>query len=437
MRFLGIGEDAALTDMYLRLMAAGHEVKVFASSADNLPLRDRIEYVGDWRAELGWLGREDGIALFETAGMGAEQEALRKANYQVVGGSAFGDRLETDREFGQECMRAAGLKTAVTSTFADFRDAVSYVQRRPRRYVFKVNGGGYSSMRSYVGEMEDGNDIIALLNHHEGSWRTDRPASFILMDHVAGVEVGVGGYFNGQDFLDPVVIDWEHKRFFNGDLGELTGEMGTLVSYDNARPLFSATLSRMTEQLRANGYVGYININTVVNDEGIWPLEFTCRFGDPGYAICDALHIDGWDSVLRRMVQRDRLDFAVQPGFAVGVVLTVPPFPYASRYAELSKGQLILFRRILSRDDHRHLHLKEVDFCGDDMLTGGEIGSLMVVTGCGRTVVEARERAYTLAQNVVTPNLRYRTDIGLKFIEKDMALLQSWNLWPKSNPTQS
>ena len=131
-------------------------------------------------------------------------------------------------------------------------------------------------------------------------------SSLILMEFVEGIEMGVGAYFNGDDFLEPACLDWEHKRFFPGDLGELTGEMGTVVTYSRSKSFFDRTLAKMRPLLKENGYCGYINLNTIVNESGIWPLEFTCRFGYPGYAILDPLQRNSWADLFRAMTRTHR-----------------------------------------------------------------------------------------------------------------------------------
>jgi phosphoribosylamine--glycine ligase len=431
MRFLGIGEYADLGDLYTRLMADGHEVKVHvADPRSRETFAGLIERVTDWRGELGWVGAagHDGIILFECANAGETQDALRREGYNVIGGGAFGDRLENDRAFGQAILREAGIQTVTNHEFDDFDRAIDFVRRDRRRYVYKPNGSDVESMHTYVGELDDGEDIIALLEINRRSWQKARKPSFILMAHVSGVEVGVGAYFNGKTFLDAVCIDWEHKRFFDGDRGELTGEMGTLVSYRGADKLFAATLARVAPWLERTGYCGYINLNTIVNDEGIWPLEFTSRFGYPGFAILDPLHDEGWDVLFSRMMRRDATHFATHPGYAVGVVLTVPPFPYQAGYAELSKGLPILFRGELSTEDRRHLHYSEVALADGRLVTAGMVGQVMVVTGSGDTVEAAQREAYRLAERVVVPNLRYRTDIGDRFLRRDRAEMERLGL---------
>jgi phosphoribosylamine--glycine ligase len=429
MRILGVGASCDLGDMYLRLAAAGHEVRVYIRDFDELGVMDgMLERVSDYRAQLGWIreaGRE-GVIVFETADHGKEQDALRREGFAVIGGSALGDRLENDRAYGQAVLAEVGLKTLPVQRFERFADGIAYIREHPARYVFKLDGGALASWRNYVGVADDGADVIALLLGQEQRLAAvgEERASFVLMRHVQGVETGVGAYFNGERFLTPACLDWEHKRFFPHDLGELTGEMGTLVTYEGSTRLFELTLAKLAPALRAGGYVGYINLNTIINAEGIWPLELTCRFGYPGFAILSALQTGGWSSVLRAMLDPSSTHIATAPGYAVGVVLTVPPFPYRYGYEEISKGLPILFHSSLTDAQLGRLSMGEVAMRDGQLITSGSTGYLMVATGVGATVREAQAEAYALARRVIVPNLRYRTDIGDGFVVSGQATLR-------------
>jgi phosphoribosylamine--glycine ligase len=430
MRILGVGASCDLGDMYLRLAAAGHDVRVYIRDFAELGVMDGLlERVEDFRAQLGWVREagEQGVIVFETAEHGAEQDALRREGFAVIGGSAFGDRLENDRAYGQAVLAELGMSTLPVQRFDSFADGIAFIRAQPGRYVFKLDGGALASWRNYVGAAEDGSDVIALLLGQEqrlaavGEART----SFVLMRHVTGVETGIGAYFNGERFLTPACLDWEHKRFFPHDLGELTGEMGTLVTYEGTSRLFELTLAKLAPRLRDGGYVGYINLNTIINAEGIWPLELTCRFGYPGFAILSALQIGGWDGVLRAMLDRQSSGIATAPGYALGVVLTVPPFPYSYGYAEISKGLPIMFQSEMTDAQLGRLSMGEVAMRDGQLIASGAVGYLMVATGVGSTVREAQADAYAIARRVIVPNLRYRTDIGDAFLASGQLTLRS------------
>ena len=428
MRFLGIGESNDLAAMYHGLLLRGHEVKVFVEDEASQDVYAGIlDFVADWRAELGWLrdAGDGGIALFESALRGGEQDALRSEGFQVIGGSTLGDRLEADREYGQQVLRGIGMHTAASHRFTDYAVAIDFLRANGGRFVLKFNGADSPRTRNYVGELEDSADMLALLAMYR-----DQPVDggaapdFVLMEHVQGVEVGVGAYFNGAAFLQPACIDFEHKRFFAGDLGELTGEMGTIVSYRGSQQLFDAVLAPLAPLLAEGGYCGYINVNLIANDAGLWPLEFTSRFGYPGFAICEALHLEPWEAIFNRMLRRDGLQLATRDGFSCGVVLTVPPFPHRHGYQELSKGEPICLRPGAADADRAALSWAEVARVGGQLVTSGCTGFVGVATGAGPTVQSACNAAYRVARQVVVPNLRYRTDIGQRVSMHDLERLR-------------
>jgi phosphoribosylamine--glycine ligase len=261
MRFLGIGEFNDLAAMYHGLAARGHEVRVFVQDpACRDVFAGMLDFTDDWQRELAWVREagSGGIVLFESAIHGALQDELRRDGFNVIGGSALGDRLEADREFGQQVLRGAGMHTAAIHPFRDYLEAHDFVQHRPGRYVLKFNGSNSERTRNFIGEMNDGHDMLALLSLYQAHRGSDESPDFVLMQHLQGVEVGVGAYFNGREFLKPACIDFEHKRFFPGELGELTGEMGTIVSYSGAAKLFEAALAPLAPLLAQSGYCGYL-----------------------------------------------------------------------------------------------------------------------------------------------------------------------------------
>src|SRR6476661_2594461 len=230
MRILGVGETCDLGSMYLRLIGEGHEVRV--SVIDPLAagtMAGLVPRTDDWRSELPWIREAgmDGLILFEAVGFGALQDELRSEGHNVVGGSAFGDRLEEDRAFAQRLLAGQGMHVAPAAEYSRVEDALRDLQDRPRRCVFKRSA---SAADTFVGTMADGRDVGALLR----SGAVKDGERFVLMDHVEGVETGIGAYFNGERFLRPACVDWEHKRFFAGDMGELTGEMGTVATFDGS-----------------------------------------------------------------------------------------------------------------------------------------------------------------------------------------------------------
>ncbi|MDB5694342.1 MAG: hypothetical protein JWO81_3405 [Alphaproteobacteria bacterium] len=431
MRFLGVTETCDLGALYLRLLAEGHEVRVAVTEplAEGT-LAGLVPRSPDWEGELDWVREAgaDGIILFESVseGFGARQDALRRQGFNVIGGSAFGDRLENDRAFAQAFLAQLGFPQGHVWEFSDGAEADAFLAANPGRYVLKYSGPDFDSGDNYIGQLEDGEDVRAMLAAKLA--RRGADARFILMRYIAGVEMGVGAYFDGRKFLRPACLDWEHKRFFAGDMGELTGEMGTVATYDRGTAFFEKTLARLEPHLREAGHVGYVNLNTIVNEEGIWPLELTSRFGYPGFAILDPIQKTSWARLLAMMVSGSARAFETVPGFSLGVLLTIPPFPYSRKQVDAAVGLPIFFGEPFDLNDWRNVHFGEVGREGERYVTSGLYGWTMVVTGVAATIPEAKRLVYRRLGRIIVPDGRYRLDIGDRLIDGEFERLERLGL---------
>jgi phosphoribosylamine--glycine ligase len=419
-KFLFVSWESLSGDMAWQIKKEGNEVKIYIKSEYDKDVYDGfLEKVDDYKQFIDWAD----VIVFDDVGFGKEADELRKKGKLVVGGSEYTDKLEEDREFGQSEMKKVGMLTLPHWDFSDYDSALNFIAQNPGRYVFKPSGFVPSDSKGllFLGKDDDGKDLTEIIKSNRKVLEK-KIKQFQLQKFVAGVEVAVGAFFNGNDFIYPVNINFEHKKLFPGDIGPYTGEMGTLMYWSGPNTIFKTTLEKMKEDIKKSGYVGYIDINCIANARGIYPLEFTCRFGYPHISIAMEGITSELGNFMYSITKGENFDLKTKKGFQIGVICAVPPFPYDDKNEmSIYKDLSIIFKK----PNLDGIHLGDVKLVEGNWQIAGETGYALVVTGSGVTVEDSRKQVNGRLENILLQNMFYRTDIGLGWYE-DSDKLQTW-----------
>ncbi|TAK38500.1 MAG: phosphoribosylamine--glycine ligase [Saprospiraceae bacterium] len=418
-RFLFVSRWGDLLDIVNAVQEEGNDVKMFIEYKPCLEVGDGfVPKVSEWQSHIAWAD----IVVFDYTGYGKIAEELRATGKPVFGGSEYTDKLEIDRSFGQDELKRHKINILKYKEFQTFSEAIAYVEAHPNSYVLKPSGETQDFKQLlFVGKEDDGSDIVRMLKAYEKSW--GNMGAFQLQRRVRGVEVSVSAYFNGKEFIKPVNITFEHKKLFPKELGVSTGEMGTSMFWTDDNPIFDATLGRMEKTLAKDGFTGHIDINCIVNGKGIYPLEFTSRFGYPQVYIQREGISEPFGDMLFKLATGQSFKLKTKPGFQVGVYMVVPPFPYNDdkTFELFSKDAVVVFKDKSMKGIHP-VHLQQVN--GEWLITG-DAGMPILVVGTGITMKEAQHLAYNRISNVFINNSYYRTDIGDRWTE-DSDRLWAW-----------
>jgi phosphoribosylamine--glycine ligase len=172
----------------------------------------------------------------------------------------------------------------------------------------------------------------------------------------------------------------------------------------------------MEPKLVEEGYVGYIDLNCIVNNNGIYPLEFTARFGHPTISIQQAGMITPIGQFFWDLANGTDPKLKVRSGFQIGVRIVVPPFPFDDdeTFDSFSKNSAIIFKKPPADE----IHIEDVKQIGTS-------GVILIVIGTGQTMKQAQAQVYSRIKNVLIPNMYYRPDIGDRW-EEDSDRLHNW-----------
>ena len=310
----------------------------------------------------------------------SDRARWRRSCASRASGSSAARRTPTARGRPRDSARTSSRRRASPiipqQNFTSFDDAIAFVRANPNRYVIKPSGEAQNYKRLlFVGEEEDGRDVVEVLEDYKRAW-SNKIKEFQLQRRIVGRR--------GRDrrvlqrrasSSTPICVNFEHKKLFPGRHRAVRPARWARRC-SGASPTRSSTptlQARWSRRSRAEGYVGYIDVNCIVNANGIYPLEFTARFGYPTISIQQEglAHADG------RAARRARGGHAHRAcvraaGFQVGVRVVVPPFPYqgprdASRRS--SKDAVILFKT----EVREGFHIEDVKLVNGEWLVTGHL----------------------------------------------------------------
>ena len=342
-------------------------------------------------------------------------DALRVENIMVFGPSAAAAQLEGSKGFTKDLCARYDIPTGAYRRFSHAAEAKAYVQQQGTPIVVKADG--LAAGKGVTVAMTVDEALAAIDDCFDGAFGA------------AGAEVVVEAFLDGEEASFFCLSDGrtalalataqDHKRVGDGDTGPNTGGMG---AYSPAPVMTPEMVSRTMKEIigptirgmAESGYpfAGVFFAGLMITAKGPELIEYNVRFGDPE---CQVLMMRLKSDLLELLYAAatgtlDQVSAEWSDDVALTVVMASKGYPGAyekntpiSRLPQTSTGEKVF---------HAGTALKD----GALVATGGRV---LNVTAMGKTVAEAKARAYALVDRTEWQNGFCRRDIGWQAVARE------------------
>ncbi len=337
-------------------------------------------------------------------------DRLRDAGLSVFGPSSAAARLEASKSFTKAICDAAKAPTAAYARFTEAEGAKAYIKAQGAPIVVKADG------------LAAGKGVIVAITEDEALDAIDD--MFGGEFGAAGAEVVIEEFMEGEEGSLFVLVDGEtvvpigtaqdHKRVGDGDTGPNTGGMGAyspapVLNADvEKRALDEIVRPTMAEMARRGmPYQGVLYVGLMIKDGAPRLVEYNVRFGDPECQVL-MMRLGAQALDLMQACAEGRLAETAPhwaDDHAITVVMAANGYPGAYRKGSEIKG----LDGIEETSSQIVFHAGTSAQNGAILATGGRV---LNVTARGKTLKEARDRAYALVDQIDWPEGFCRRDIG-------------------------
>ena len=342
---------------------------------------------------------------------------LAAAGIKAFGPSKAAAQLEGSKGFTKDFCTQFGIPTAAYGRFKDKASALAYLDRQPVPIVVKADG---LAAGKGVTVAETREAAAAAIDQCFSGAFGAAGAEVVIEECLVGEEASFFALIDGAHAL-PLVAAQDHKRVFDGEKGPNTGGMG---AYSPAPVMTPEITRRAMDEIiwptvkgmaqRGTPFKGVLFAGLMMTSSGPKLIEYNVQFGDPETQVLmmrlksDLLPalVATADGVLKTF------DLRWHDDAALTVVMAAKGYP-----GEYDKGS-----EIRGLDAARAVEGVEVFHAGTAqdgprlLATGGRV---LNVTARGKTVSEAKQRAYRAVAKIDWPGGFCRSDIGWRALDRE------------------
>jgi phosphoribosylamine--glycine ligase len=368
--------------------------------------------------DLVVVGPEDPLA----AGIA---DRLRAAGIATFGPSAAAAQLEGSKAFAKDFMQRHAIPTAAYAVFESKSAAHDYVEAQSRPCVVKADG---LAAGKGVAMCEDAQAAHVAIDEMMAARRFgDAGDRIVVEEWLEGEEASYYAITDGERIVTLAAAQ-DHKRALDGDEGENTGGMG---AYSPPPVVTEAVEKKILERVvhptirgmakEGHPYQGVLYVGLMIDAAGDpFVIEFNVRFGDPE---TQPLLVRMESDLLPILdaSARGTIDESSAIGWgeaAVCVVLASGGYPRDYETGRAISGLDALANKQGAPPANGmeevvvfHAGTRECA-SGSGYETAG--GRVLGITARGRTVAEAKERAYDAVEGVTFEGMQFRRDIAAR-----------------------
>lgn len=326
-------------------------------------------------------------------------------------------RLESSKAFAKEFMFRHSIPTAAALITDDFDEAHDYILGKQLPVVIKADGLAAGKGVTVAHTTNDAVDAARNMMLEQTFGEAGKRV--VIEDFLSGEEASYIVISDGENVL-PFASSQDHKPVFDGDKGPNTGGMGAyspapvvteLVSNKAMNEIVIPTIRGMAAE--GSPFQGFLYVGLMIIDNNPFVVEYNCRFGDPeAQPVLMRLQSDLAEhccAALNNGLTEQRMEFSDESALAVVLSSGGYPGKYETGFPIKGLEKELEATKVFHAGTRRR---------ANEVVTNG--GRVLSVVGMGRGVEQARDWAYTRAQQITWPDLHMRMDIGHRAITRQL-----------------